>query len=285
MVVAGPPCQPFSTAGRHRGLEDPRSKALLNVARLIHYLQHTQPHGVSYVIENVPGTDKHPEVKHMLGDPVLWLDAPPCGSGAHRETLFWLNLAPTRRIQDAFNALPVPERCINDRLSEARMTTWRSQPRNSHPPQPTFGKKSHRLPPHIALPKFVCYKGSHAFRIKRGIPGQGMLYHDDTLCEPDSKIRELLLGFVPGDIATPELSEAQRHHLLGQCIDINLFSWFINCAAPTNAPPPARKSARNNQRPPLSQYQSYPSRSWLQGHSPLTDNVPDPSPSPLLPRR
>ena len=71
-----PPCQPFSTAGKHRGLEDPRSKALLNVARLIHYLRHTQPHGVSYIIKNVPGTDKHPEVKHMLGDPV-WLDAPP----------------------------------------------------------------------------------------------------------------------------------------------------------------------------------------------------------------
>ena len=104
LVVAGPPCQPFSTAGRHRGLEDPRSKALVNVARLIHYLQHTQPHGVSYVtVENVvPGIDKHPEVKYMLGDPVC-LDAPPCRPGAHRETLFWQNLAPTRRIQDAFN--------------------------------------------------------------------------------------------------------------------------------------------------------------------------------------
>ena len=80
LVVAGPPCQPFSSAGRHRGLEDPRSKELLNVARMIHYLHHTQPHGVSYIIENVPGTDKHPEVRRMLGD-LLWLDAPPCGSG------------------------------------------------------------------------------------------------------------------------------------------------------------------------------------------------------------
>ena len=120
------------------------------------------------------------------------------------------------------------------------------------PPQPTFGKKSHRLPPHIALPKFVCYKGSHAFRIKRGIPGPGMLYHDDTLCEPDSKIRELLLGFVPWNISTPELSEAQRHHLLGQCIDINLFSWFINCAAPTNAPPHGSQPGTTNAPPSAS---------------------------------
>ena len=134
LVVEGPPCQPFSSAGRHRGLEDPRSKALLNVARMIHYLHHTQPHGVSYIIENVPGTDKHPEVRRMLGDP-LWLDAPPCGSGAHRETLFWQNLAPSCSTQAAFHALPTPERCINDRLSDSGMSTWRSQPRFSHPPQ------------------------------------------------------------------------------------------------------------------------------------------------------
>ena len=154
LVVAGPPCQPFSTAGRHRGLEDPRSKALINVARLIHYLRHTQPHGVSYIIENVPGTDKHPEVKHMLGDPV-WLDAPPCGSGAHRETLFWQNLAPTGHIQDAFNALPVPERCINDRLSEAGMSAWRSQPKNSHPP-PSYIREEEPPPTPSHRPPQIC---------------------------------------------------------------------------------------------------------------------------------
>ena len=155
LVVAGPPRQPFSTAGSNRGLEDPRSKALLNVAKLIHYLHHTQPLGVSYIIENVPGTDKHLEIQRMVGDPVR-LDAPPCGSGAHRETLFWQNLAPVRPIQEAFDALPTPTCTINDRLSRAGLGAWRSLPRYSHPPQQTFGKNGHRLPPDIALPKFVC---------------------------------------------------------------------------------------------------------------------------------
>ena len=228
LVVAGPPCQPFSTASRNRGLEDPRSKALLNVARLIHYLHHTQPFGVSCIIENVPGTDKHLEIQRMLSDPV-WLDAPPYGSGAHRETLqrrslhyppprapsttayherTWVHGAPC-------HATPPPP----SRLSEKKATVY--------PPPPP--------PPDIALPKFVCYKGSHAFRIKRGLPGPGMLYHEDVLREPDSRrVRALLLGFHPDDIADPGLSEDQRCHLLGQCIDINLFSWSVNTVAPAS---------------------------------------------------
>ena len=83
-----------------------------------------------------------------------------------------------------------------------------------------------------------------------GVVTNFISFHDDTLCEPDSKIRELLLGFVPGDISTPELSEAQRHHLLGQCIDINLLSWFINCVAPTNAPPRTEVSQEQPTLPP-----------------------------------
>ena len=65
---------------RHKGLADPRSKALIQVTRLITHLQLTQPNGVDFILENVPGTDKHPAIAKMLGTP-LHLDAPPCGSG------------------------------------------------------------------------------------------------------------------------------------------------------------------------------------------------------------
>ena len=77
------------------------------MARLIQYLDATQPAGVGYIIENVPGTDKHPEIQAMLGSP-LHLDAPPCGSGARRETLFWQNLASNDETLQAYHSLPAP---------------------------------------------------------------------------------------------------------------------------------------------------------------------------------
>ena len=98
------------------------------------------------------------------------------------------------------------------------------------PPQQAFGKNGHRLPPTLPSRSLSV---TNAFRIKRGLPGPGMLYHKDVLREPDSRVRALLLSFHPDDIAEPDLSEDQRCHLLGQCIDINLFSWFIDTAAPT----------------------------------------------------
>ena len=43
----------------------------------------TQAHGMGYILENVPGIEKHPCIANMLGQP-LHLDAPPCGPGARR---------------------------------------------------------------------------------------------------------------------------------------------------------------------------------------------------------
>ena len=116
IVITGPPCQPYSDAGRHKGLTDPRSQALLQVTRLIQHLDLTQPQGVGYILENVPGTDKHPCIVKMLGQP-LHLDAPPCGSGARRETLFWQNLAPLTQIKSAYSSLPLPTTSIDNRLA------------------------------------------------------------------------------------------------------------------------------------------------------------------------
>ena len=41
------------------------------------------------------------------------------------------------------------------------------------------------------------------------------------------------MGFTPGDSVGPNLTEEQRRHLLGQCIDVNLLSWLIRTVAPS----------------------------------------------------
>lgn len=49
MLVGGPPCQPFSIAGKRRGLEDPRGHLIGEFLRLV---EETSPHTVLF--ENVP---------------------------------------------------------------------------------------------------------------------------------------------------------------------------------------------------------------------------------------
>ena len=71
VIIAGPPCQPYSIAGKGKGLTDKRSSALMSVARTITHLSRHQNQGVGYVIENVPGVKDFPEVLDTLGSPLL----------------------------------------------------------------------------------------------------------------------------------------------------------------------------------------------------------------------
>ena len=50
------------------------------------------------------------------------------------------------------------------------------------------------MPPHIALPKITSHLNSPAFCTQAGIPGTGLLYHKDTLTEPNAEIKEHLMG-------------------------------------------------------------------------------------------
>lgn len=50
VVFGGPPCQPFSAAGRHRGVEDPRGGLVKEYLRVVADLQPSY-----FVMENVPG--------------------------------------------------------------------------------------------------------------------------------------------------------------------------------------------------------------------------------------
>ena len=70
-------------------------------------------------------------------------------------------------------------------------------------------------------------------RIQAGIPGAGLLYLKDKITEPNSTIKEILMGFQPGTTAAPGLSEMDRCQILGQTSDINIITWLITQATLT----------------------------------------------------
>jgi ribonuclease HI len=67
----------------------------------------------------------------------------------------------------------------------------------------------------------------------KGLPGNGLFYHKNTLREPNASIKELLMGFQPGTTAPLGLSEADRCQILGQTPDLNILTWLITQATHT----------------------------------------------------
>ena len=158
IVIAGPPCQPYSIAGKGKGLTDKRSSALLAVARTITHLARHQNQGVGYVIENVPGVKDFPEVLETLGTPVH-ADAPPCGSLAKRETLFWTNLQPTHTLQKKFNAIKdTPVKSLRAFLKQNGFQEWDVPYLVGHNRAPQRDKYNAIGRPLAILPKFVCHQ-------------------------------------------------------------------------------------------------------------------------------
>lgn len=59
MICGGPPCQPFSTAGKRMGINDPRGSLFMDFIRMINYIRPR-----FFVMENVKGIMSAP-LKHM----------------------------------------------------------------------------------------------------------------------------------------------------------------------------------------------------------------------------
>lgn len=95
LLVADPPCTPWSRAGKRRGLEDPRDM----LRETVQLIQALRP--ASYLIGNVPGLDDStnwPIVQSVIGGLTAWgycvadfraLDAADYGVPQHRVRPFW----------------------------------------------------------------------------------------------------------------------------------------------------------------------------------------------------
>ena len=60
LICGGPPCQPFSTAGKRMGINDPRGSLFMEFIRMIDYIKPR-----FFIMENVKGIMSSP-LKHVL---------------------------------------------------------------------------------------------------------------------------------------------------------------------------------------------------------------------------
>lgn len=243
LLVAGWPCQDLSPAGRGGGLAGTRSSLLHDVLRVLTTLQRARDSPTAYILENaaIQHNFKHPgmavataaNLTGMLGRPIC-LDAAQFNARAHRLRNYWTNLANPLQVQRAAYAwLRTPGLLVNDILDPGR--TSQNAPRTeSHP----FYTANTTGAPLSALPTLVSFPGSYAYR--DGNPGMVWDAHLGRFDEPNADERERALGYHTGATAAPGLTERCRRHLLGNCIDQNLFQCLYALCRSTSQLTPAR---------------------------------------------
>ena len=83
------------------------------------------------------------------------------------------------------------------------------------------------LSPSEPLPHLGTHPDKPPFRVHNEIPGKGVLYASNLPSTPSAEVKEAALDFCVKDTDAPELSIAQRVHLLDQSTDLNSIAYTI----------------------------------------------------------
>jgi hypothetical protein len=172
LVIVGWPCQGHTRAGRGEGLRDLRSRMFWEMLRVLRHLQTHRARVPAYILKNVPllgDTRSHVmanvhQIWSWIGPAVL-LDAVRVGSRAHRPRLWWTNLLSREVLRRAYEIVPRSSHLIMDnildigRCSQVVKVVDRS-------PMAVVNRVGQ---PRMALPTFVSFLASHAYR--KGGPG------------------------------------------------------------------------------------------------------------------
>jgi hypothetical protein len=95
LIIANLPTSPPRKTNRNNITPNPNTKDIYHIIQLIHHLNDTQQSKIGFLLANIPDTSNNPQLRESIG-PTTTLDAPPCGSGAHRVTTFSQNLDSTQ---------------------------------------------------------------------------------------------------------------------------------------------------------------------------------------------
>eukprot|EP00873_Tetraselmis_striata_P022573 jgi/Tetstr1/442837/TSEL_003214.t1 len=210
LLVATPPCQPFSSAGRNQGLHDQRAKPFYAVCRLVKQLNRAQS-GITYVIENVAGAGRFPAICAALGDPVL-ARADELGSSSRRDTLLWTNARDPDALQAHYHRSLRRPTTVGDLIAKGGFA-------------PEWQAPAHLR--HSKFGKFVSRKGSFAHRMHGSTPGSSMLLHNGVYEEAPTDIKCISMGFDANAVDFPEVSADMRRRIIGACVDSNVARWLM----------------------------------------------------------
>eukprot|EP00775_Hariotina_reticulata_P009856 gene9856-biopygen11780 len=236
LVVAGWPCQDFSSAGRGKGMAGSRAQLLFDMVRIIGALQQLCPAAPpAYLLENVAfqhnrSSSIQQDYQHVcsiIGTPVL-IDAAQFGSLAHCLRNFWTNLCSPARLSAALQHVQRPAgRDLSLVLHSQRLAF--PVLRQDRPPQFPCNEPGQQR---AAWPTLMSRQQSYAFR--PGQPGSIIDCSDPAALrwdEPTASEREVALGYLPGSTAAEGVTEQQRCAVLGQCIDANTLQCIMAISA------------------------------------------------------
>ena len=228
IITTSPPMLLQHLSRAHREGGQPAQAALLQIVRLIQHLATNQPGGVGFIWDTSVRTPLPAHVIHLMG-PSTALNAPKCGSGAHRPTHIWQNFLPQQELEAAYKSLQDLPRAVDVILATAGLEEWRT-PRLADP----------IVPEQTLLPRFGTRSPSPHQYAYGSPPARGLLLHGWIITSPSPKIRELLMGFTRGDTTAPGLTPEQRIHLLGQCTDLNILTWTLSATGIPSEEPDLR---------------------------------------------
>ena len=167
LVIVGWQCQGHTRVGHGEGLHDPMSHMFWEMLRILWHLQLHQVRAPAYILQNVPmlgDTRAHVmvsacDVRSWIGSVVL-LDVARVGSHAHHPHLWWTNLLPREVLHRAYESVHWNPSLTVDGILDPRRRSQVVQITNRSP----MAGVNHVGQPMMALPTFVSFPSSHAYR-------------------------------------------------------------------------------------------------------------------------
>jgi hypothetical protein len=122
----------------------------------------------------------------------------------------WTNLTPPKVIQCAYELILKSPTCLVDDILDPPCHSCVVH----HDDQPPLVVVNRVSLPQVALPTFLSFSHSHAFR--NG--GLGMIWdsHSSSMEKPNVNERKKTMGFLTGTIVVQDISEGARRRIMGQ---------------------------------------------------------------------